>query len=289
MPYMLLGAAMISFAGVFVKLIDVGPTSSAFYRMLFGGLALLVIVMVRGERVRPQARALGFMLLAGTMFALDLFFYHRSILFVGPGLATLLANFQVFILALIGVAFLGDRIRWRTALSIPLAVVGLATIVGFDWLSLEPQYRAGISFGLITAFCYAGYILSVRGSRGRGAVPSLTGNMAVISLVCAALLAVAVMVEGASFAVGTTTDLALLVGYGIVCQALGWMLISSRINAVPAYVVGLVLLLQPTLAFVWDILFFARRFTLLEASGAALVLAAIWLGVRRPVVESARS
>ncbi|MCA1799611.1 MAG: DMT family transporter [Xanthomonadaceae bacterium] len=286
MPYMLLGAAMISFAGVFVKLVEVGPTATAFYRMLFGGLVLAVLLLARGERVRPGGRALAFMALAGLLFALDLFFYHRSILYIGPGLATLIANFQVFILALVGVLLLGERLRWQTALSILLAVFGLATIVGFDWLSLEPRYRTGIALGLVTACCYAAYILAVRGSRGRGAVPSLIGNMAVISLCCAALLAVAVVVEGASFRIPTVRDGALLLGYGVVCQALGWLLISRGINTVPAYVVGLVLLLQPTLAFLWDVLFFARRFTIAEAVGAAIVLAAIYLGVRRPVVNS---
>lgn len=286
MAYMLLGAAMISFAGVFVKLVEVGPTATAFYRMLFGGLVLLVLLLARGERIRPSPRALGFMVLAGLMFALDLFFFHRSILYVGPGLATLLANFQVFILALVGVLLLGERMRWQTAFSILLAVFGLATIVGFDWLSLEPHYRTGIALGLVTAFCYAAYILAVRGSRGPGAVPSLVGNMAVISLCCAALLGVAVVVEGASFGIPTARDGMLLVGYGVICQALGWILISRNINSVPAYVVGLVLLLQPTLAFLWDILFFARQFTLAEAVGAAIVLAAIYLGVRRPVVNS---
>lgn len=289
MPYMLVGAAMISFAGVFVKLVEVGPTASAFYRMLFGGLVLVLLLLARGERVRPGRRALGFMALAGFMFALDLFFYHRSILYIGPGLATLVANFQVFILALVGVLVLGERMRWQTAVSILLAVLGLATIVGFDWLSLEPRYRTGIALGLVTACCYAGYILAVRGSRGRGAVPSVVGNMAVISLCCAFLLAVAVVVEGASFGIPTWHDGALLLGYGVVCQALGWILISRGINAVPAYVVGLVLLLQPTLAFLWDVLFFARQFTLAEAVGAAIVLAAIYLGVRRPVLQSGPS
>jgi drug/metabolite transporter (DMT)-like permease len=289
MPYMLLGALMISFAGVFVKLVETGPTASAFYRMLFGGLVLLVLFVIRRERLRPSRRALGFMLLAGFMFALDLFFFHRSILYDGPGLATLLANFQVFILAVAGVLLLGERLRWQTAVSIPLAVLGLATIVGFDWLSLEPQYRTGISYGLVTAFCYAAYILSVRGSRGAGAVPSLVGNMAVISLFCAALLGAAVFVEGASFAVPDARNVSLLVAYGVVCQALGWILISRNITSVPASVVGLVLLLQPTLAFLWDILFFARRFTLMEAAGAAIVLAAIYMGVRRPAVVSSSS
>lgn len=281
MPYLLLGATMISFAGVFVKLVDVEPTASAFWRMVFGGLVLLAVAVARGDWTRPSNRALGFMALAAVMFALDLFYFHRSILYLGPGLGTLLANFQVFVLAAFGVLVFGERLRWHTALSIPLAVLGLATIVGFDWLSLEESYRTGIIYGLVTALCYASYILTVRGSRGRGALPSLVANMAFISIGCAVLLGIGVAVEGVSFHVPTAWDWGLLVAYGVVCQAVGWILISSRITTVPASVVGLVLLLQPTLAFLWDILFFARSFSLAEAAGAAIVLAAIYLGARR--------
>jgi drug/metabolite transporter (DMT)-like permease len=43
-------------------------------------------------------------------------------------------------------------------------------------------------------------------------------------------------------------------------------------------VAGLALLLQPALAFGWDILFFDRPTTMLEYVGAAVVLAAIYLG-----------
>ncbi len=281
MPHLILGAALISFAGVFVKLVEVGPTTSAFYRMVFGGLILLAVLFAQRVRIRPSPRAVVFMSLAAFLFALDLFFFHRSIHYVGPGLATLLANFQVFLMALVGVAALGERLRWQTMVSIPLAVVGLATIVGFDWLSLEPRYRAGIVFGLVTAVCYAGYLLALRGSRGAGALPSLVGNLTVISLMCAAFLGIGMVVEGASFAIPTVKDGMLLVAYGALTQALAWMLISRRIATVPASVVGLVLLLQPTLAFLWDVLFFARAFSLAEASGAAIVLAAIYLGVRR--------
>lgn len=280
MPYLILGAALISFAGVFVKLVDVGPTTSAFYRMLFGGLLLLALLVARGERIRPGGRALSFMLLAALAFALDLFYFHRSIHYVGPGLATLLANFQVFLMALVGVVAFGERLRWQTAVSIPLAVLGLATIVGFDWLSLEPQYRTGIVYGLVTAVCYAAYLLTLRGSRGHGALPSLLGNMTIISLVCAAFLGVGMLIEGASFAIPTVADGGLLIAYGAFTQALAWMLIARRINTVPASVVGLVLLLQPTLAFLWDVSFFDRAFTMAEAAGAAVVLAAIYVGVK---------
>jgi len=49
---------------------------------------------------------------------------------------------------------------------------------------------------------------------------------------------------------------------------------------VPASRVGLILLLQPTLAFIWDVLIFARPFGTQEIAGAALAIAAIGLGSR---------
>ncbi|MGH8400741.1 MAG: EamA family transporter, partial [Gammaproteobacteria bacterium] len=91
---LVLGAIMISFSAVFVKLVTIPPTASAFYRMLFGGVILLGVLLWRRERLRLNPIAVVMVLLAGLSFAGDLALWHRSILHVGPGIATLLANFQ---------------------------------------------------------------------------------------------------------------------------------------------------------------------------------------------------
>ena len=49
------GAIMISFSGVWVKISHVTPTVSAFYRVFFGGIILLVMALVRRE-VKWQGR-----------------------------------------------------------------------------------------------------------------------------------------------------------------------------------------------------------------------------------------
>ena len=48
------------------------------------------------------------------------------------------------------------------------------------------------------------------------------------------------------------------------------VLITGGLSRVRASTVGLLLLLQPTLAFVWDVLFFDRPFGLRETIGALL-------------------
>jgi len=128
------GAAMISFAPVFVRLVDVSPTASAFYRTFLGGVILVGwVAFARARRVSRSPGAVAALVAAGLLFAGDLAVWHRSIWYVGPGLATLLANFQVLILAVVGVVALGERARWQLVVAIPMALAGLALIVGFEW------------------------------------------------------------------------------------------------------------------------------------------------------------
>lgn len=276
----LAGAAMISFAPVFVRLTQVPPTTSAFYRTLIGGLMLLAVVQIRGERLWSGRGAFLALFAAGLCFALDLWAWHRSIWYVGPGLATLLANFQVFCLALAGVLIFGERLRAELVIGVPLAFAGLAMIVGVDWASLGSEYRWGIFFGLVTAVSYAAYILCLRRARLRAVRVTVVGDLAVASLFSAAALLIVALGEGVSLSVPTARDGTLLVAYALVAQVLGWLLITSSLKDVPASMVGLLLLLQPTLAFVWDVLIFGRGFGAIEVAGAALALFAIYLGSR---------
>ena len=72
-----------------------------------------------------------------------------------------------------------------------------------------------------------------------------------------------------------------LAAYGVLCQGVGWIVISWAVVRVEASRVGLLLLLQPTLTFVWDILFFGRPTTTVEILGASLTLVAIYFGSTR--------
>ena len=238
------GAALISLSPVWVKLVSVPATTSGFYRVFIGGAALAIYLLATRKPLRFSSRVWSVLGLAAVFFALDLWFWHRSILYIGPGLSTLLANFQVFILMLVGAVFLGQKPAPAQLVAIPLALFGLAMIVGFDWQGLPGDYRLGVVFGLLTAIMYAGYLLTMRSSR-QGAAPGMpTREIAVVSVLSAALLGAAALTEGQS--------------------------------------AGLALLLQPTLSFAWDVLLFDRPMTAFELAGAGIALGAIWLGSRKP-------
>lgn len=275
---LLCGAFLISFSAVFVKLVQVGPTATMFYRFLFGGLGLLLVVIIRREALwrGRQAALLGFM--AGAVFTLDLFFWHRCILYVGPGLATILANFQVFSLAVIGRVCFKEPLRWQFIVAVPLAFVGLFMIVGINVAAMAPLYRLGILFGLLAAGCYTALTLILHASRRIRQPLSPNANMVLVCLCGAMVGSLEVAAVGETFILPDLRSTLLLAAYGLVCSGLGWTLISGGLATVSASVAGLALILQPTCAFVWDMLFFNRPTTTVQIAGAVLTLTAIYMG-----------
>ncbi len=278
--FVLSGALMISFAPIFARLADVAPTTSAFYRMSFGCLAFALLLLVRADWRQGLKDNWSGSLLIGACFAADLWFWHRSIFYIGPGLSTLLANFQVFVLTAVGVLWFRENLGWRFAAGLGLAMLGLWLLFGRDWALLAPEYRLGVILGLLTALAYALYLLSLRGLQIRHHHIRPEARLAQVSLCCGLILGIVNLLEGHSFVIPDRSSLLALIALGVFCQVLGWLLITRGMPWLPAGLVGLLLLLQPAASIIWDMMLFALRLGPAELSGVGLALAGIYLGFR---------
>lgn len=272
---------LISFSGVWVKVAHVTPNVSAFYRVFIGGIVLLVAALYRRELRWPGIRHLLLSLLCGLLLALDLWLYHYSIQYIGPGLGTILPNFQVFILAAVGILLLKEPVRLIFLISLPLAFAGLFMIVGINWSDLEPTIRIGVYYGLAAAVCYAGFLLSLRQLQADQMGISFFYVLMLVSLTTAAFLGADVLFKRGSFQIPDLQSLLSLIALGLLSHTLGWILITNALPKIRASLSGLILLLQPALAFIWDVLFFHRPTTLLNWLGVLIALAAIYMGMAR--------
>lgn len=278
----LTGALLISFSAIWVRLAGVAPVSSAFYRLFFGSCFLLVFFLLQRERGRLRSRAVILSLVCGFLFVLDLLFWHAAIGRIGPGLATLISNFQVFILALFGFFILKERYAPTMLLAIPLAVIGLYLLIGAQWQEFDRSYQVGIYLGLATAVCYGAYLLVLK--KLSSAAESGFLPMLLISASGSLMLAGYIGYSGNSFALPDTKSLVSLLGLGLFSQCLGWYIIAGSMARLNVAFAGLVLLLQPLLSFIWDVLFFDRPTTLVQWGGVSLALLGIYLGLtaKRP-------
>lgn len=277
MPTMLFSALVISTSSVWVKLADIGPTATGFYRMMIGGLVMVLICLIQSRRLWYNGSYFKWLALGALFFAADLWLWHRSIHYVGPGLATVLGNVQVFFMTLFGIFFLGEKISWKFFVGLMLTFCGLFLLVGLQWNDLSPQYQTGVVFGVSTALAYTGFMLSLRHVQAQPHALSPMVNLGVLSVLCALMLSVIAFAEGESFVVPNATSWLSVIALGVFCQVVGWVLITKTMPSLPTSIVGLLLLLQPAMSMVWDVLFFDRPTGTRDIIGLCLVLCGIYL------------
>lgn len=268
-----------------MKLISLSPTSIGVYRCVLGALFLLSLSYLPrldqekiSSRVLPNKKALALQWLGAVFFSADLYFWHRSVVYSGAGLATVLANTQVFYVALLGVFFFGERPRFLFWLSLPLALLGVFLLSDFQEVTTRSdQYWLGILFGLLTGIVYAGFLLCLR-SLEKIQGPAQPSHLFWVSLFSGLILLLISFFER-SFVLPKGVDWIWLLLLGLVVQGMGWTFISKALPRLGMRKGGLMLLLQPSLATALGAWIFQERLNTYQLAGLGMTLLAIYLGM----------
>jgi len=283
LPYAtgILGAVVIAFSGILVRLADVSPSSAAFFRCFYA-LPLLAALAWREKRrfgPRPSRQRI-LALAAGVLFAADLVLWHNSIDAVGAGLATVLGNTQVLFVALLAWLFLGERPGARVAIAIPVMMAGLVLIsgvVGAGAYGENPML--GVVLGVLTAIAYSGFILILRqGNRDwrRPAGPLLdaTFTAAIFSALAGAFL-------GEIDLVPKWPSHGWLLVLAIEAQVLGWILISISLPRLPAAVTSILLMIQPVGSMALGRLLLDETPSVMQIAGVIIILGGVLFATSR--------
>lgn len=278
---LIIGAAAIGFAPIFVRLSEVGPSATAFWRILLAAPVLWIWLLAsrRSDPVaaRPFSRgdALG-MAAVGALFAGDLAFWHWSIKLTSVANATLLANFAPIYVVAFGWVAWGRRVSGRFLLAMAAALAGATLLLGGD-LGVHAHSVAGAALGLITAGFYAGYLMLVGVMRQRF---STVAVMAWSSLVSAAvLLGIALCTEDA-LAPGSFRGWSVVLALAMVSHVGGQGLIAYALARLPTAFVSVGLLIQPVTAALAAWLLLGEGIGPWQIGGMALVLAGVFMARR---------
>jgi drug/metabolite transporter (DMT)-like permease len=276
-----LGALVIAFSAILVRLAEVSPSTAAFFRCLYALPVLGALAWVERRRYGPRpGRERLLALVAGVALAADLTFWHHSIEAVGAGLATVLGNVQVVLVGLIAWIALGERPDNRALASIPIVFVGVVLISGVVGAGAYGDDPAlGVAYGLVTALTYALFILILR--QGNSDVRRPGGPLFDATLSAAAFSALGGMVVAdIDWAPGPESQ-AWLVVLALSSQVLGWLLISVSLPRLPAVVTSILLMLQPAGAVFLGAVLLSEAPSPVQLTGVAVVLGGVAVATLR--------
>jgi drug/metabolite transporter (DMT)-like permease len=277
-----LGALVIAFSAILVRAADVSPSTAALFRCAYALPVLGGLALWERRRFGPlSSRDVRLSLVAGAWFAADLTFWHHSIAAVGAGLATVLANTQVALVALLAWAALGERPERRALLAIPVVFLGVVLISGVAGGGAYGDDPAlGALYGLLTGLSYALFLLILRQGNADWRRPA--GPLFHATLSGALFSAIGgVLVGDLDLTPGPEAQVWLAV-LALTSQVLGWLLISVSLPRLPAVLTSIVLMLQPVTTVLLAALIFSEAPSPAQLLGVAVVIAGVAVATIRP-------
>ncbi|MGV3772942.1 MAG: DMT family transporter [Verrucomicrobiales bacterium] len=278
---LILGASGIGVAPIFVRLSEVGPIATGFYRLFF---ALPILwLWAASEKRKSKAnlnkplpdpwekRNLWLFILSGSCFAGDLAFWHWSIKLTTVANSTLLTNFAPLFVVAGSRLFLKERVQPAVIVGMFIALAGGALLVR-ETLNFEPQHLTGDILALVTAGFYAGYILTATEIRKRFSTSVL---MMFSACVTCPLLLIAALASRESFIPASLYGWGIILGLALISHVLGQGLIGYSLASLPASFSSVALLWQPVVAAVLAALLLNEPLTTLKIVGGAVVLLGI--------------
>ncbi len=280
------GALIISTSGPLVRLAEVSPATSALFRCVYAVPPMIVLAWAERRRLGPlRGRPLVLAWAAGVLFALDLLFWHHAIGYVGAGLATVLGNLQVFIVAFAAWAVFGERPSNQLMIATPVVFAGAVLISGvFDEAAYGADPMLGVLAGVATSVAYAAFLLLMKAGARRSAGP-LAHATAVAAVSIAAL---SPLFGGADLTPDWPAHGWLLL-LALGPQVLGWSLITYALPRQPAALTALLLLVQPLTTVALAKVLLDENPSLLQLTGCLVIVAGVLYGSRRARAQPART
>ena len=271
----LLGALCIAFSGILYRYADVSPSTVTVFRCLYGLPVLVLVAWLEHRRYGPlPARAVRLAVIAGVFFAGDLLTWHHAVDAVGAGLATVLGNLQVLVVGFVAWAVLGERPPRPVIAATPVVLGGavlISGVVGSGAYGANPPL--GVGLGLLTALCYAGYLLVIR--RGTTDIRRPAGPVAVSTASTMVVAVIAGVIIGDLDPVPAWPSHGWLAVLGLTSQSIGYLLISMSLPRLPAALVSIILLVQPVATVVLARVLLTEVPSVVQIGGVALIIGGI--------------
>jgi len=280
----LLGAAFIGLSPIAIRISEVGPEATNFWRF---ALALPVLALwALLARPSPRLGQTGWLLFAGVLFGVEVSLWGAAVVHTTVANATLLANLTPVFAAAFGWLLFRERLSAAILGAIGVALCGTA-LLGFARASAGegPAHSLqeglfGDALGFSAAIGYAGYLMVVRALGKQVGVGALM-FWATLSAAGVALGASALLHE--QLVPRSPRGWAILAGLGLVVQVGGQGLIAYGVARLPIAASTVLLWMQPLVAALLSWMMFKEALTPLALLGAALILTGVF------VVQRARA
>ncbi len=274
------GAALLGLTPILVRISEVGPQATNFWRFAFSMPALSLWAATSSRRSGPTPAQFGWLLFAGVLFGAELGLWATGLHYTTIANATLLSNMTPIFAAVFGWLLFRERLSAGVVTGSAIGLCGAVVLaVARARGSAGPTDSAaqgwlGDALSFASAVGYAGYLLIVRWLGARVPTSAVLLWATHGALLCA-LIGSALM--GESLWPQSWRGWLTLVVLGLFVHTAAQGLIAFGVARLPIALSTVMLWIQPLVAAVISWPLFGEALAPLAFFGAALILAGVYI------------
>lgn len=258
--------------GIFVKLSELGPITTGFYRVLFS-VPILYPLLKLGKNSHLLVKDKVVIFIAGMFLAGDLILWNISFHHTTVANANLLANLVPFTIIPTAYFFYREKVSRNFLCSLIITLIGLIVLIkGKDNPTQSNLYGDALAF--LTSIFYAAFLLIVYKVRQRASAIEIMYYSAYGSIVI--LLISSITMEGITYSTNFEALWPLL-GLTVFSQVLGQGGLSFVLGRISVNLAAVLVLTQPVISAVFSYFIFHETLSTQEMLGICIVLIGIFL------------
>jgi drug/metabolite transporter (DMT)-like permease len=244
-----------------------GPVLLIEYRLVLAALFLFGVGMLMHKRLNLRENWKHYLIIGFFNSALPFLLFAYAAQTLTASLLSVLNATSPIWGAVIAAAVTRQPLSWKVIAGLVLGISGVAILVGFDDVSLQPGAGMAIAAALAAAFSYGVATTYARSARKVDAFSNAHGSMWAAALLIAPALPFSAAHPSLSF------EMTLLVlTLGVVCSGIAYLLYFRLIADLGAPSALTVTFLIPVFGILWGNVFLGEPITLYTITGSLIVI-----------------
>ncbi len=277
----ILGVFFVSFAAIFVKLIDIAPSVIAMYRLGIGGLILLPFALKNKDLPTLKLNEFKLIFLAGFAISLHYFTWFTSLAFTSVTSSTLIICLEPLVALAIGFALYREKISLKQFIILLIALIGVSIVAWGDiYLSKEAIIGDTLSFAAVIFFVVYLYV-----SQNVVKKHSFIIYTSFVFLSAGLILFIYNFTRGYEMVDYPLNDWLILLLISIIPNA-GQLIFNYTLRYVKSSLVATSILLEPIFATILAVIILKHQIILLNHYiGGFIIIASVYIYIKRDNIK----
>lgn len=268
----ILGVFLVSFAAIFVKLVNINPSVMAMYRLGIGGLILLPFSIFNNKSASISFSHYKIIFWAGLMTGLHYLTWFTSLQYTSVTSSTLIICSEPLVVLVFGYLLYRDKITRKQFLILLMALIGIGIVTWGD-IALSKEALLGDVLTFIAVIFFVIYLFISQNTVKKLSFISYTSLL----FICAGIiLLIYNLICGYNLFNFKAQDWLIIILLAIIPNA-GQVMFNYTLKFVKPSLIATSILLEPIFATILAVIFLDDRLSLNQIIGGIIIIASVYI------------